>query len=95
MIGFLRQLQESRKLGSVEKQGAVFNGRTEAYDKSIGPLLGRHLGGIERQQCEHMAEPSRLVLPISDNPLRFAPLPRGGLRHSLIRRFGRLLCVEG
>src|SRR5690349_9447749 len=92
MIGFLRQLHQSRKPGSVEKQGAVLNGRTESYDKSAGPLLGRHLDGIECQQGEHVAEPSRLIFPISDKSLRFAALSTGRLQHRLIRRF---LCLEG
>ena len=44
-IGRLRQFQESREFGSVKKEGAVFDGRAERYDKSAGPLLGRHHAG--------------------------------------------------
>jgi hypothetical protein len=51
MIGFLRELQESREFGSVEKQGAVFDGDSGGLSgKSSKNMLTKSDGMFSRTE---------------------------------------------
>src|ERR1700739_4036433 len=95
MIALFRQLHQSWEFGAVEKQGAVFDDRTEGYDKAVSPPLARHLGDIDCQKCERAPEPADLLFPISDNPLRLTALLSDHLRRTVVWRLRQFVRFDG